>query len=125
MKTASGPRGGTGGLAQRQLAQMKAHMIARHKLATVKGRPEEMELPGSGLGVSISYGCRQVRVRLMEGREWLAVADFQPGRPWRDRLNKITDPHFGFQGVPTTVMGTSGSATPVELSGDYDRAVAS
>lgn len=101
----------TGGMAQRQLAQMKAQATARHRLAVRKGRPDELELPGSNLAVSISYGCRQVRVRLMEGREWVAATDFQPGRPWRQRLNAILDSHFGTTSQPyTSEVGDTGVA---------------
>lgn len=92
----------TGADAQRQLAKMKARAIARYHLATVPGRPEELvdpisrDTPGfPTAGISIQYGCRQVRVRLMEGRTWVSVHDFQIGRIWTSRLDHLLDAHFG------------------------------
>lgn len=94
-----------GSVAQQQIAQYKMKAITRYKLHGVKGRPEELEqtpttspsgwVPAAR-GISIGYGCQQIRVRLMEGREWVAVADFQVGQPNLQRLFAILDPHFDF-----------------------------
>jgi hypothetical protein len=63
------------------IALLKAHLIARYKLVNVPGRPEELRLPGTNLAVSVQYGCRMVRVRLMEGRKWIGVVDLHVDTP--------------------------------------------
>lgn len=90
---------------QQQIARYKTQAIARYGLRTRKGRPEELELPENPvLGVSISYGCRQVRVRLMDGRDWIASADFRIGKMDLARFTAILDAHFGF-GADSTCEG--------------------
>lgn len=86
----------TGAEAQRQLARMKARLVARYKLSSVPGRPEELVSPGTSQGVSLGYGCKTIRVRLMVGREWVDAHDFQIGEGWSNDLYTLCDRHFGW-----------------------------
>lgn len=79
------------------IARLKANMIARYGLVNVPGRPEELRQSGTTHAVSIQYGCQMVRVRLMEGRKWVAVIDLQVGAPdleVRRRVFAVLDPWF-------------------------------
>jgi hypothetical protein len=93
----------TGSAAQQQLARMQARMVARYRLVAVPGRPEELVQPGTGLGVSIGYGCKTIRVRGMAGREWAEslTHDFQIAEGWGNTLYALLDHHFGFQSPAT------------------------
>jgi len=105
----------TGAQAQRQLAQMRARAIGRYKLTRAKGRVEELvdpntsNRPGYEVGVSLQYGCRQIRLRLMLGRQWIEVFDFPIGHPWERRFDQLLDGHFGKPAVAgkKTVAGVS------------------
>lgn len=83
----------TGGDAQRQIARMRAHLIARYKLVAVQGRPEELEHP-NGRRVSLGYGSKTIRVRLQEGRDWKERHDFQIAEGWGAVLYAMCDPWF-------------------------------
>lgn len=79
------------------IARLKAQMIARYGLANVPGRPEELRQPGTAHAVSIQYGCQQIRIRVMENRQWLGVVDLQieaPNRVHLDRVLPILDVWF-------------------------------
>lgn len=81
-----------------QIAWIKAKLVARYKLAAVPGRPEELRQPGTDRGVSVQYGTFQIRVRLMEGRRWVATLDLQPAAPKWDlwgRIAQVCDAWFG------------------------------
>lgn len=97
----------TGADMQAQFGRMKARLVARYKLVAVPGRPEELVRPvtSEGVarrGVSIGYGCRCVRVRLMAGREWVRSEDFQieitGNQAWKNRLYSMCDTYFGYVG---------------------------
>jgi hypothetical protein len=74
---------------------MKARLVARYRLAAVSGRPEELVRPSTSQGVSLGYGCKTIRVRLMQGREWVETHDFQIKDDWQDRLDAMCDEWFG------------------------------
>ena len=59
----------TGSDVQRQLASMRARLVARYKLVAVSGRPEELEQTSTGKRVSLGYGCKTVRVRRQQRSE--------------------------------------------------------
>lgn len=86
----------TGAQAQRQLALYRARVIARYRLRARVGKPDEFEMIADpSRGVSLAYGCRTVRVRLMDGRRWTEVRDFQvSGNPDLQRLYALLDHHF-------------------------------
>lgn len=93
----------TGGDAQAQFGQMKARLVARYKLVAVPGRPEELISPETeegalSRGVSLGYGCRSIRVRLMAGRDWIRTEDFQIQADWRVRLFEMCDTYFNYVG---------------------------
>lgn len=113
----SGP---TGSDVQRQLASLKARLIARYKLHTVPGRPEELEanrpiLNGQpvmgkpivvgdpGKVISLGYGCGTIRIRKHNGREWTDWIDLQvTNAGWHDEVYAFLDSHFGYQPQTTT-----------------------
>lgn len=92
----------TGSDVQAQFGRMKARLVARYQLAAVRGRPEELVRPRTSRGVSLGYGCKTIRVRLMVGREWQGSIDFQIKDDWQDRLDALCD---GFFGKPRPVPG--------------------
>jgi hypothetical protein len=79
---------------QRQMARMRAWIVAYYKLTAVPGRPEELVLPGTDLGVSLGYGCRTIRVRTMKGRTWSDWHDYQLGPGWLGELAGQLTRHF-------------------------------
>ncbi len=79
---------------QRQIAQMRAWATAQFKLTAVPGRPEELVLPGTELGVSFGYGCRTIRVRTMTGRDWTDRLDYQLKPNWLPALAGQLTRHF-------------------------------
>lgn len=89
----------TGSMVQEQFGRMKARLVARYRLVAVPGRPEELvstRTPGMPRrGVSLGYGCRTIRVRLMLGREWVHAEDFQIREGWGIPLAELCDEHFG------------------------------
>ncbi len=96
----------TGSDAQAQFARMKARLLARYRLSTVPGREEELVRPvtseGPARGVSLGYGCKTIRVRLMAGREWIRTEDFQitahQSDGWKAELDRMCDTYFGYVG---------------------------
>jgi len=73
------------------IARLKAAVTARYKLTAVPGRPEELRLPNSDRGVSIQYGTYQIRVRLMDGRKWIAAFDLQLSTPEPEIRRRVFD----------------------------------
>lgn len=108
----------TGSDMQEQFARMKARLVARYRLAAVPGRPEELVSPATPegdlvRGVSLGYGCRTIRVRLMAGRDWIRTEDFQISEGWQTRLYDMCDTYFNYGG-PDTVARAVRSATQPE-----------
>ena len=94
----------TGSDVQRQFARMKARLVARYGLAAVSGRPEELVRPGTSRGVSLGYGSKTIRVRLMDGRDWIERHDFQIKDTWQPTLDAMCDAHFGVhKATPATI----------------------
>ena len=107
----------TGAQAQAQIAQMRAHMIARYRLTNVTGKPEEMVSSADpNRGASLGYGCRTIRVRLMAGREWLRADDFQIRTDWHAALHAMCDTYFHYAGPDTTNRHITG--TPPRVYAD-------
>lgn len=86
----------TGSDAHHQFSRMMARLVARYQLVVVPGRPEELVRPSTSQGVSLGYGCKTIRVRLMVGREWTETADFQIQEGWANDLYSMCDRHFGW-----------------------------
>lgn len=97
--------GTTGSDVQRQFARMQARLAARYRLSAVQGRPEELVSPepteGARRGISMGYGAKTIRVRLMAGREWIRTEDFQIADGWEDRLYSMCDTYFDYAGPDT------------------------
>lgn len=110
-KTINKGRRSYGSIAQQQIAAYRTKAIARYLLRAVKSKPEELQTFDGARGVSIQYGCRQIRVRIMEGRTWLAVADFQIGKPELNRFFDILDAHFGYERSPHIPQQRHGAVT--------------
>jgi hypothetical protein len=106
----------TGAEAQRQLAQMKARLIARYKLVAVPGRSEELVKPGTKLGVSLGYGCKTIRVRAMRGRVWLddLTVDYQIQEGWGAGLYGQLDQFLGFVSPATIPHPMDSFSTTIE-----------
>lgn len=95
----------TGADADRQFSRMQARLVARYRLSAVPGRPEELVSPSISesprRGVSLGYGCKTIRVRLMMDREWIRTEDFQIEEGWQARLYAMCDTYFGYAGPDT------------------------
>jgi hypothetical protein len=96
------------GPAGAMMARMRVKCIARYRLRQRDaGHPEELVQIGSAQGMSIVYGCFDIRVRLHHDYRWLAHADFSTSEGLTEakikRLFDILDPHFGWtsRGFPT------------------------
>lgn len=88
-----------------QINMLRAHLIGRYRLDHVPGRPEELRQPGTTHGVSVQYGCKQIRVRLMDGRQWVETLDLQLDGTHTARVRRVVsilDPWFG-RPTPTGV----------------------
>jgi hypothetical protein len=102
--------GVTGSAVQRQMATLKARLIARYRLHTVPGRPEELvfNVPTQGLPqpqrvVSLAYGCGGIRIRKHGGtnnRDWVSVLDLQPRDGWHAEVYHYLDEFFGVGNAP-------------------------
>jgi hypothetical protein len=88
-----------------QIAKVRAHLIARYRLANVPGRPEEHRATertgrvpfGNDHRVSVQYASHSVRVRAMVGRKWTHTVDFQVGDPdWQAKIHPELDNHFEY-----------------------------
>lgn len=86
----------TGSDAQKQMALMRARLVARYRLTAVRGRDEELQLPGTDKRVSLGYGSKTIRVRRQTGTHWDEHIDFQIDEGWSNELYAFLDPHFGF-----------------------------
>ena len=76
------------------IEQLREFLTGAYGLRPLPGKPEEFKLPGTTHGVSIGYGCGTVRVRLMDGRQWLANFDRPVGVLGLDELAEILDAFF-------------------------------
>lgn len=100
------------------IARLKAQMIARYGLANVPGRAEELRQPGTTLGVSVQYGCQQIRIRLMDDRKWVSVFDLQvaaPDQQVRQRVFTVLDAWF------SQIEKTEGSKPLAGWGGGHSR----
>lgn len=86
----------TGSDVQRQMAMMRARLIARYKLVAVPDRAEELRMPHTDRRVSLGYATKTIRVRRQTGTHWDDHIDFQIGEGWSNELYASLDSHFGF-----------------------------
>lgn len=113
----------TGPDVQRHMASLKVRLIARYRLHTVPGRPEELvqairpemaHLPADATGkptnttvqwvpegrtVSLGYGCKTIRIRKHGGpnnRNWVDVLDIHVRDGWHAEVYAYLDEFFGF-----------------------------
>ncbi len=114
----------SGSSIQRQMATLKARLVARYKLHTVPGRPEELsqatitvEYEGQPQGeyigktVSLGYGCGTIRVRKHDGRRWIDHIDLQPNDGWHGQVYAFLDRWMGYVD-PSTIPHPMDSHTP-------------
>lgn len=60
----------------RLIKMLRDRAVAAHGLTPRVGRLEELESQERPeLGLSISYGCWSIRVRMMQGRRWVSYFD--------------------------------------------------
>lgn len=91
LPSASGPD------VQRQMASLKVRLIARYKLHAVPGRPEELEQNGgTGKLISLGYGCKTIRIRKHNGREWTDWIDLQIQEGWHAEVYAFLDRYFDY-----------------------------
>lgn len=73
--------------AQQHIQWIRATALVECRLELRPGKLEELQLPGTDLGISTSYVMGIVRIRLMRGRDWVGdPIDFRVGDYERDRL---------------------------------------
>lgn len=104
----------TGSDVHRMMATLKARLVARYKLHAVPGRPEELEanrpvlnppiemgkpiqVGEPGKRISIGYGCKTVRIRQHDGRNWTETLDLQIGDGWHEQVYAFLDPYYNYQ----------------------------
>lgn len=89
---------------QRVLVILKARAIERHNLEPRTGRLEELQVKGNPrLGMSVSYGCRSIRVRFMVDRQWVSFFDLPADEIDKGHLDLFDErcaAHFSQQAVP-------------------------
>jgi hypothetical protein len=81
------------------MAMLKGKCIARYKLHTVPGRPEELQLNGGDLVISFGYLHGSVRIRQHGGernRQWVDYADITFRDGWLGTAFEYLDPFFGY-----------------------------
>lgn len=99
----------SGSDAQRVIAMIRARLTARYKLTAVPGRPEELSTGGlTDRRVSLGYGCKTIRIRRQQGREWIDRIDIQIKEDWHAEVYTFLDPHFEWrQSVKVSSNATS------------------
>lgn len=89
---------------QRIIIILKARAMERHNLVPRVGRLEELEVKNNPQsGMSISYGCRSIRVRFMRGRQWVSFFDLPAKEIDKTHLalfDERCDAHFSQKVVP-------------------------
>lgn len=92
--------GPTGDTVQRQMATLKARLVARYGLRSTPGRPEELTrwLLGAEQAqtVSVGYGCGTIRIRQHDGRRWADWIDIQVNDGWHAEVYAYLDPFFNW-----------------------------
>lgn len=93
---------------QRIIIILKARAIERHNLEPRTGRLEELQVKGNPrLGMSVSYGCRSIRVRFMQGRQWVSFFDLPAKEIDQGHLalfDEKCSAHFGSVGRVQTAV---------------------
>lgn len=94
------------------LSRTKAHLVARYRLHSLPGRPEELEftVPTHAAGadqptrvVSLAYSGGELRVRKHGGpgnRTWVDHRDFRLQDDWLPKVNEYLDEFFGVGDQP-------------------------
>lgn len=60
----------------RVIQMLKTAAMSEFRMQPRRGKLEELEhVDDPTIGLSISYGCRAVRVRFMQGRQWVSWLD--------------------------------------------------
>lgn len=71
------------------IAILRAELARRYGFQARPDRADEMEIPGTPIGISVAYGCFAVRVQMIHGRQRAAntfqynVGDFRLNSLWR------------------------------------------
>lgn len=89
--------------AQEMIARMRARATATFGMVNVPGRPEELVKPGTNLGISLAYGCGEVRLRLMHSRTWTQSIDFQIKNGWQSEFDRLVAGHLGLPAEPGVI----------------------
>jgi hypothetical protein len=88
---------------QRYIAITRARLIARYRMHSIPGRPEELEHNLAVTGdvrrvISIAYAGGEMRIRKHGGhnnRKWVDVRDFRLRDGWLDEVYEYLDMFFG------------------------------
>lgn len=86
----------TGSDVQRMMSTLRARLVARYRLSAVPGRPEELTQKETGNTVSLGYGCKTIRIRKHDGREWVDTIDLQIRDGWHADVYHFLDNWFGY-----------------------------
>jgi len=96
----------------RRMSVLRARCIARYRLRSIPGRPEELEAiafnvnAGHHLTISFGYIHGSVRIRQHGGatnREWRDHRDVTFKEGWLSEVYDYLDPFFGFT-TPTAMV---------------------
>lgn len=78
----------------------RARLVARYRMHTLAGRPEELETNGSPkMVVSLAYSGGEMRIRKHGGngnREWIETRDFRLRDGWLSEVYEFLDPWIGY-----------------------------
>lgn len=84
----------------RFIAVTRARLVARYRMHTIPGKPEELETNGSPKRVvSIAYSGGEMRIRKHGGhrnRDWIETRDFRLRDGWLSEVYDYLDDWLGF-----------------------------
>lgn len=110
---------------ERFIAVTRARCIARYRMRTIPGKPEELEthasfpaVPGTGIMhrvISIAYSGGELRIRKHGGprnRDWIEVRDFRLRDGWLGEVYDFLDSFLGYVATSRTDRPTPATAFP-------------
>lgn len=110
---------------ERFISITRARLVARYRMRTIPGKPEELEtyasfpaVPGTGIMhrvVSLAYSGGEMRIRKHGGlrnRDWIEVRDFRLQDGWLGEVYDFLDSFLGYVATSRTDRPTPATAFP-------------
>lgn len=80
----------------RFLSVTRARCIARYKMKSIAGRPEELVTHDGLHQISFAYAGGEMRIRKHDGREWIDHRDFRLRDGWLSDVYDYLDSWMGY-----------------------------